>query len=103
MQVTFHGAAAGALNRHFIGFRSEHVLERLRAIDRQAREKGLASLDPSSDLLIRIGTESNPAGRVTKNCYGFLSLAWRAQENPDWPSRILAEVEEMRAAIHSAH
>ncbi len=87
---------------YFARFQKQRVYERLRAIDALARSEGLAALDPE-DPLVRIGTETDASGRVVKNGYGVFHLPWRAQEHPEWPERIGAEVEELRAGIRAAH
>jgi hypothetical protein len=84
-------------------FDSEHVLERVRRLDERARKEGLAVISPSDDPLVNIGMEVNSAGEVTKNSYGVLDLAWQAAECPDWPERVMAEVNEIRARIRDAH
>lgn len=84
-------------------FDSEHVLERVRRLDERARKEGLESISPDDDPLVRIGMELNAAGEVTKNSWGVLDLAWQAAECPDWPDRVTAEVEDIRARIREAH
>ena len=102
----------GPLSLSFFSFRSnsgydllvkDRVLERVRRLDKKAREKGLASLQPKRDPLIRIGTEQDEAGRVTKNGYGVFHLPWLAEQNPQWPEMIVREVDELRAGIREAH
>lgn len=88
---------------NFARFAGEKVLDRLRAIDAKARAEGLASLAPKSDLLIPIGMEINAEGKVTKNSYGVLDLAWQAGEHPEWPALVAAEVEQIRARILEVH
>lgn len=85
------------------GFQKQNVLERLRTLDARVRRKGLASLDPEKSLLIRIGMEIDPAGRVTKNSYGVFHLPWRAEEAGDWPERIEQELAEIKARIRQTH
>ncbi len=84
-------------------FDSEHVLERVRRLDERARKEGLAAISSSDDPLVNIGMEVNSAGGVTKNSYGVLDLAWQAAERPDWPDRVMNEVNEIRARIREAH
>ena len=84
-------------------FDSEHVLERVRRLDERARKEGISAISPSDDPLVNIGMEVNSAGEVTKNSYGVLDLAWQAAECPDWPDRVIAEVNEIRARIREAH
>ena len=90
-------------NPGFERLRGESVLERVRKIDTQAREQGLASLDPSSDNLISIGMEINGAGKVDKNGYGVLSLPVQAERNPEWADMVGEEVKQIRAAIRRDH
>ncbi len=81
----------------------DRVLERVRAIDGQAREQGLRSLNPASDSLIPIGMELNAQGDVTKNGYGVLHLPWLAQRNGQWAATIEREIEEIRGGIKKQH
>ena len=90
-------------NPGFERLREESVLDRVRLVDARAREKGLASLKPSSDNLIPIGMEINGAGEVTKNGYGVLSLPWQAEQHPEWADAVRQEVLEIRAAIRRDH
>ncbi len=87
----------------FERFTSENVLERLKAVDRRAREEGLESLDPQDDALIRIGTEFDDSGRVTKNSLGVFNLTWQAQEHPEWAEQVAAEVATLKREIAEAH
>jgi hypothetical protein len=81
---------------------NERVLERVRDIDRRAREEPLSSLRVSSDALIPIGMEIEK-GAVTKNGYGVLHLPWLAERDGDWPQRIEQEMAEIRANIKQQH
>ena len=90
-------------NPHYDRLMSARTLERLREIDRQYREEGVAGLDPKSDPLIPIGTEMSSRGAVTKNGYGVLHLPWRARHNAEWPQRIADEVKQIKSAIRAAH
>lgn len=87
----------------FARFRTERVLERLRALDERARREGLQALHADQDLLIRIGMETDSTGRVTKNGYGVFNLSWQVPQHPEWPEMIAAEVDELREGIHRAH
>ncbi len=82
---------------------NDRVIEKVRQLDRRARERGLKSLKPMSNVLTRIGTEYDKQGRVTKNGYGVLHLPWRAQENPGWADMIGSEVDDIRRSIKQAH
>jgi len=82
---------------------AENLLERLKFLDARARRKGLASLDPSRNRLIPLGMEIDGRGRVVRNGYGVFSLAWRNPARAQWAGRIAAELEEIRARIHTAH
>jgi glucose-6-phosphate isomerase len=93
----------GRSDELFARFQTERVLERLRTLDERVRREGLAGLHADQDLLIRIGMETDSAGRVTKNGYGVFNLSWQVPEHPEWPDMIAAEVNELRAAIQSAH
>ena len=101
-------SARDATGRYFARFEAEKVLERLKALDTRARTEGLgalapAGLAPGDAELVRIGMEVDPAGNVTRNSYGLLNLSWQAREHPEWPQTIAAEIEEIRAAIRTAH
>ncbi|MCC6591137.1 MAG: hypothetical protein IT168_30910 [Bryobacterales bacterium] len=84
-------------------FEKEEVLAKLKALDARARRKGLESLDPSRNALIPLGTEINADGKVTKNSYGVFHLAWRAEEDSNWASRINGELDDIKAAIKQLH
>ncbi|MCS7026956.1 MAG: hypothetical protein NZV14_19340 [Bryobacteraceae bacterium] len=84
-------------------FESQNILKRLRVLDARARRKGLDSLDPSKNVLIRIGMELNAEGKVIKNGFGVFHLAWLAEKNPDWASSVQAQVREIQDAIRKAH
>ena len=84
-------------------FDSDHVLERVRRLDERARKQGVSSVASSDDPLVNIGMEVNSAGEVTKNSYGVLDLAWQAAACPEWPGRVMAEVDEIRSRIRDAH
>ena len=60
------------------------------------RRKGLSSLNPGKNRLIPIGTETDSKGRVTKNGYGVFNLSWQAEQHPEWPDMVMAEVDEIR-------
>jgi glucose-6-phosphate isomerase len=92
--------SSDTLFRQFI---DDDVLARLEALDRRVRKKGLASLDPTRNRFIPLGTEIDAHGRVTKNNYGVFHLPWRAREDGDWPARIEAEVEQIKAGIRKVH
>ena len=89
--------------KYFARFEAENVLERVRAIDLRARNEGLAGLSSQDDELVRIGMETDPEGRVTKNSYGLLNLSWQARERGNWPEMVAAEIAGIRAAIQAAH
>ena len=93
----------GCSDSHFARFQKEQVLERLRALDLQARREGLDSLDPSQDPLISVGMEIGPQGRVGKNSYGVFNLSWQAQQHPEWPGLVAGELEDIRRGIKAAH
>ncbi len=84
-------------------FERENVLEKLKVLDARARKKGLDSLDPRKNSLIRIGMEIDEKGRVTKNSYGVFNLSWQAAEHPEWPATITRELHEIRKRIREAH
>jgi glucose-6-phosphate isomerase len=88
---------------NFARFAAENVLERVRAIDTKARTEGLASLKPATDPLISLGMEINVDGVVTKNSYGVLDLAWQAEQHPEWPDLVAAEVVAIRERIQEVH
>ncbi|HYO84641.1 MAG TPA: hypothetical protein VES20_24780 [Bryobacteraceae bacterium] len=84
-------------------FQKQDVLEKLKAVDLRARRKGLESLDPGRNKLVRIGMESDADGNVSKNSYGVFNLAWQSQEHPDWPMRIGKELAEIKQSIRQLH
>ncbi len=86
----------------FARFQAASVLKSLKALDSRARRKGLDALDPSRGALIPIGMEIEN-GRVVKNGYGVFDLPWQAEEHPEWPDKITAELEEIRTGIRAAH
>jgi len=86
----------------FERFQAASVLKSLKALDSRARRKGLESLDPERGALIPIGMEIEN-GRVVKNGYGVFDLLWQAEEHPEWPEKIAAELDEIRAGIRAAH
>jgi glucose-6-phosphate isomerase len=86
----------------FERFRAASVLKSLKALDSRARRKGLEALDPARGALIPIGMEIEN-GRVVKNGYGVFDLPWQAEEHPEWPGKIAAELEEIREGIRAAH
>ena len=92
---TFHDPCPLESEAHFQRFVAEDVLRRLRALDN-------ASLD-SADPLVRIGTECDNGGRITKNSYGVFNLAWQADVQQDWGDRVCSEVQDLRKAIKQTH
>jgi glucose-6-phosphate isomerase len=86
----------------FARFQAASVLKSLKALDSRARRKGLESLDPARGALIPIGMEVEN-GRVVKNGYGVFDLPWQAEEHLEWPEKIAAELEVIRAGIRVAH
>jgi hypothetical protein len=86
----------------FERFQAASVLKSLKALDSRARRKGLESLDPARGALIPIGMEIEN-GRVVKNGYGVFDLPWQAEEHPEWPEKIAAELDEIREGIRAAH
>jgi hypothetical protein len=88
---------------YYSRFDNERVMVCLRALDKLARTSGLQALDPVSDPLVRIGTELESSGQVTKSFYGLLNLAWQVDEHPEWAAGITQEVEEIREQVRIAH
>jgi hypothetical protein len=86
----------------FARFAEASVLKSSKALDSRARRKGLAALDPSRGALIPIGMEIEN-GLVTKNGYGVFALAWQAEEHPEWPAKIICELDGIREGIRAAH
>ncbi|MBM3814541.1 MAG: hypothetical protein FJW20_23185 [Acidimicrobiia bacterium] len=72
-------------------------------LDSRAHRKGLDSLDPKRNPLIRLGMEINERGRVTKNAYGVFHLSWQAEKERDWHKRIQEELQGIRNQIRQAH
>ena len=100
LSIAFHSATT---NPGYDQLVSGRVYENVRRLDERARQRGLESLNPNSNLLVRIGTEFDKQSRVTKNGYGVLHLPWLARDNPGWAEMIRDEVEEIRGAIKQAH
>lgn len=88
---------------HFEAIRKYRLLDRLKALDSRALRKGLDSLDPSRNRLIRIGMEINRQDRVTKSGYGVFDLSWQAEHHPEWAHRIEQELAEIRERIRHFH
>ena len=84
-------------------FEKENILEKLKVLDARARKKGLDSLDPTRNVLIRIGMEIDDKGRVTKNGYGVFDLSWQAAERHEWPGTIANELAEIRKILRQTH
>jgi glucose-6-phosphate isomerase len=84
-------------------FEANNTLARLRTLDSMARRKGLEALDPGKSPLVEIGCEIAPDGKVTKNSYGVLNLAWRAASAGDWPERVAKELKQIRARLTKEH
>jgi glucose-6-phosphate isomerase len=84
-------------------FHQQNLLEKLKILDTRVRRKGLESLDPSRNALIRIGMEVDGDGVVTKNSYGVFNLSWQSQEHPEWPPVIGQELAAIKKAIRQTH
>ncbi len=72
-------------------------------LDARVRRKGLASLDPERNRLIRLGMEVDAKGSVSRNGYGVFGLAWQSEHHAEWPETIEREIQQARAAIREAH
>lgn len=79
------------------------LLRKLIALDSKARRKGLAGLNGNKSELVRIGMECDASGNATKNSYGVFHLAWLAAKHPDWPARVQAEADGIRARLKKSH
>jgi glucose-6-phosphate isomerase len=99
----FHEHRSHPSGPHFQRFLHENVEARLRSLDTTARGQGLPALDPAADPLVPLGMEIDSSGRVTKNSYGVFSLSWQARDHPEWPGRVMAEIQEIRARIQETH
>ncbi|MBC7924171.1 MAG: hypothetical protein H7039_00790 [Bryobacteraceae bacterium] len=84
-------------------FQKQNVLEKLQSLDSRARRKGLESINPGRNPLVRIGMEVDSENRVTKNSYGVFNLVWQSQEHPEWPGVIANEVSEIRRCLRQTH
>lgn len=100
LSIAFHSSPA---NPGYEQLLNDGASDKVRRLDERARQRGIESLNPKTNLLARIGTEFNKQGRVTKNGYGVLHLPWLAQANPGWAEMIRGEVEEIRKAIKQTH
>jgi glucose-6-phosphate isomerase len=87
----------------FESLRKENLIEKLKALDSRIRRKGIESLDPARNPLIALGMELDDHGRVTKNSYGVFNLAWQAENHPEWPQVITAELDAIRKRIRETH
>ncbi len=96
-------SAKKATEEYYAKFAAENVLPRVRAIDTKARTEGLDAVSPADDELVGIGMEVNAEGKVTKNSYGVLDLAWQAEEHPEWAQAVVDEVAAVRAKIKALH
>ena len=84
-------------------FQKQNLLEKLKVLDSRARRKGVESLEPSRNALIRLGMEVDGDGRVTKNSYGVFNLSWQSEEHPEWPPVIGQELAEIKRGIRQTH
>ena len=84
-------------------FEKQNVLEKLKSLDARARRKGLDSLDPAKNNLVRIGMEVDGNNRITKNSYGVFHLSWQAEDHPEWPEQVMRELAEIKKGIRKAH
>jgi len=100
LTLSFHSFDSNAGFKQLV---DERALERVRELDERGRARGLGAMKPQSDVLVRIGTERDDEGKVSKNGYGVLHLPWLAQQHPEWPEMIRREAAEIRAAIREAH
>ncbi|MBC8167237.1 MAG: hypothetical protein H7Y20_15375 [Bryobacteraceae bacterium] len=91
-------SAAGAED-----FRKQNIIEKLKSLDSRARRKGLNSLDPAKNPLVRIGMEVDAENHVTKNSYGVFNLVWQTQEHLEWPAVVGSELAEIRKSIRQTH
>ncbi len=92
-----------AANPYYDRLAADDVVARVRELDERARKDGLARLRPSEDRLIPIGMEIDGRGRVAKNGYGVLHLAWLAEQHPEWAEQIESEVAAIKTAIKEQH
>ncbi len=97
----FHDLPSSAV--HAARFAEDRILSKLQAIDAKARRKGFDVLDAARSPFVRIGMETTPDGKVTKNSLGVLHLAWLAAQHPEWPGIVQAELDAIRAAIKQTH
>jgi len=81
----------------------QNLLEKLKTLDSKVRRKGLESLDPSKNMLVRIGMEVDAENHVTKNSYGPFNLVWQSQEHPEWPGVVANEVAEIKKDLRQTH
>ena len=82
---------------------NDRVLERLEALISRIRRKGLRDLDPNRNRLIRIGTETDSRGRVTKSGYGVFELSLQTGHHRAWASAIRSELDGIRKNIKDTH
>ncbi len=102
MRLTLHRDLP-TTNEFYQLFIQQEVLDRLALLDAKIRRRGLKGLNVKRDRLLRIGTEFDNRGNVTKSGYGVFNLPWQAADHPEWAASVLMEVEGFRNVIRSEH
>lgn len=102
MRITLHRDLP-ATNQFYERFIQQDVLNKLERVDAKIRRNGVKGLRVERDILLRIGTEFDKQGRVTKSGYGVFHLPWLAADHPEWGAAVLTEVEGLRNGIRAAH
>jgi glucose-6-phosphate isomerase len=102
VRITLRGDLP-ATNEFYERFIQQDVLGKLEKLDAKIRRNGLGGLRTKRDILLRIGTESDKQGNVTKSGYGVFNLPWLAADHPEWAASVLTEVEGICNAIRTAH
>jgi glucose-6-phosphate isomerase len=92
-----------ASSEAYAEFEKQSILKRLKVLDTKARRKGLEELDPSRNILIRLGMEVGPEGKVGKNSLGVFHLSWLAEENIEWAATVESQVAAIRQKIRDTH
>jgi hypothetical protein len=88
---------------HVAAIHKDSLLERVEALNSRANRKGLDSLDPARNRLIRIGMEIGDSGRVIQNGLGVFDLSRQSRRHPEWPRQIEDELREIHGRIKQAH
>ena len=102
MQIAFYHDSPSS-KEYADCIRNEHLRERVKALVARANRKGLESIDPARNRLIRIGMEIDEADHVIRNCYGVFDLSWQGVHHDAWASAIESELADIRKQLEAAN